>query len=40
MIGLLTEHCHLREHLLKVELVDSPEYGRGNQASEAASYSL
>ena len=35
--GLLTEYCHLKGHLLKLVLVNSPECDGCKQASEMAS---
>jgi hypothetical protein len=40
MTGLLTGHCHLKGHLFKLGLVNSPECNRCKQASEAASHVL
>jgi uncharacterized metal-binding protein len=40
MIGLLTGHCHLKEHLCKLGLVKSPGCERCKQASEMASHVL
>jgi hypothetical protein len=40
MTGLLTGHCHLKGHLFKLGLVNSPECNRCNQASETASHVL
>jgi ribonuclease HI len=40
LTGLFTEHCHLKGHLFKLGLVDSPECDRCKQASETASCSL
>jgi hypothetical protein len=40
MMGLLTGHCHLKEHLLKLGLVDSPRCDRCKQAFETASHVL
>jgi hypothetical protein len=40
MTGLLTEHCHLNGHLIKLVLVNSPECDGYNQASEMASHFL
>ena len=40
MTGLLQGHCHLKGHLFKVELVNSPECDRCKQASETASHVL
>ena len=40
MTGLLTGHCHLKGHLFKLGLVNSPEYNRCKQASEMASHVL
>jgi hypothetical protein len=37
LIGLLTGHCHLKEHLFNWGLVNSPECDGSKQASEAAS---
>lgn len=37
---LITENCHLKRHLLKIELVDSSGCGRYNQAVEMASQVL
>jgi len=37
MKGLLTGHCHLKGHLLKMELVDSPRCDRCRQAIEMTS---
>jgi hypothetical protein len=38
--GLLTGHCHLKGHLFKLRLVNSPECNRCKQASETASHVL
>jgi hypothetical protein len=38
MAGLLTGHCHLKGHLFKLGLVDSPGCERCRQASETASH--
>jgi hypothetical protein len=38
MTGLLTGHCHLKGHLFKLGLVNSPECNRCKQASETASH--
>jgi hypothetical protein len=38
MIGLLTGHCHLKGHLFKLELVNSPECKRCTQPSKTASH--
>ena len=38
MTGLLTGHCHLKEHLHKLGLVNSPECDTFKEASEMASY--
>jgi hypothetical protein len=40
MTGLLTEHYHLKGHLFKLGLVNSPECDRCKQASETASHVL
>jgi hypothetical protein len=40
MAGLLTGHCHLKEHLFKPRLVSSPKCERCKQSSEMASYIL
>jgi hypothetical protein len=40
MTGLLTGHCHLKGHLFKLGLVNSPECDRCKQASETASHVL
>lgn len=40
MMGLLTEHCHLKRHVFKLGLIDSPALDRHKQASEMASYIL
>jgi hypothetical protein len=40
MTGLLTGHCHLKGHLLKVGLLNSPQCDRCKQASEMASHIL
>jgi len=40
MKGLLTGHCHLKGHLFKVELVDSPGCDRCKQAIEKTSHVL
>jgi hypothetical protein len=37
MTGLPTGHCHLKGHLFKLGLVNSPECNRCKQASETAS---
>jgi hypothetical protein len=37
LTGLFTGHCHLKGHLFKLGLVDSPECNRCKQASETAS---
>jgi hypothetical protein len=37
MTGLLTGHCHLKGHLFKLGLVNSPKCNRCKQASETAS---
>jgi hypothetical protein len=38
MTGLLTGHCHLKGHLFKLWLVNSPECNRCKQAFETASH--
>jgi hypothetical protein len=38
MAGLLTGHSHLKGHLFKLGLVNSPECDRCKQASEMASH--
>jgi hypothetical protein len=40
MTGLLIGHCHLKGHLFKLELVNSPECNRCKQASKTASHIL
>jgi hypothetical protein len=40
MIRLLTGHCHLKGHLLKLELVNSSKCDTCKQASETASHVL
>jgi hypothetical protein len=40
LTGLFTGHCHLKGHLFKLGLVDSPECDRCKQASETASHVL
>jgi hypothetical protein len=40
LTGLLTGHCHLKVHLFKLGLVNSPECDRCKQASETASHVL
>jgi hypothetical protein len=40
MTGLLTEYCHLKGHLLKLVLVNSPECDVCKQASEMISHIL
>jgi hypothetical protein len=40
MTGLLSGHCHLKGHLFKLGLVDSPGYDRCKQASETALHVL
>jgi hypothetical protein len=40
MTGLLTGHCHLKGHLFKLGLINSPECNRCKQASETASHIL
>jgi hypothetical protein len=40
MKGLLTGHSHLKGHLFKLGLVNSPECNRSKQASETASHVL
>jgi hypothetical protein len=40
MTGLLTGHCHLKGHLFKLWLVNSPECNTCKQASETASHVL
>jgi hypothetical protein len=40
MMGLLTGHCHLKGHLLKLGLVDSPTGDRCKQASQTTSHFL
>jgi hypothetical protein len=40
MTWLLKGHCHLKEHLFKLELVNSPKCDRCKQASETASHVL
>jgi hypothetical protein len=40
LTGLFTGHCHLKGHLFKLGLVDSPECDRCKQASETASHFL
>jgi hypothetical protein len=40
MTGLLTGHCHLKGHLFKLGLVNSPKCNRCKQASETASHVL
>jgi hypothetical protein len=37
LTGLLTGHCHLKGHLFKLGLVNSPKCDRCKQASETAS---
>jgi hypothetical protein len=39
-MGLLRGHCHLKGHLHKLGLVNSPECDRCKHASEAASHAL
>ena len=38
LTGMLTGHCHLKGHLLKLGLVISPECNRCKQTSETASH--
>jgi hypothetical protein len=38
MTGLLTGHCHLKGHIFKPGLVNSPKCNRCKQASETASH--
>jgi hypothetical protein len=40
LTGLFTGHCHLKGHLFKLELVDSPKCERCKQATETASHVL
>jgi hypothetical protein len=40
MTGLLTGHCHLKGHLFKLGLLNSPDCNRCKQASEMASHVL
>jgi hypothetical protein len=40
MTGLLKGHCHLKGHLFKLGLVNSPECNRCKQASETVSHVL
>jgi len=40
MTGLQTGHCHLKGHLFKLALVNSPECNRCKQASKTASHIL
>jgi hypothetical protein len=40
MTGLLIGHCHLKRHLFKLGLVNSPKCDRCKKASEAASHVL
>jgi hypothetical protein len=40
MTGLLTGHCHLKGHLFKLGLVNSPECNRCKQASETTLHVL
>jgi hypothetical protein len=40
MSALLTGHCHLKGHLLKLGMVDSPRCDRCHQALETASHIL
>jgi hypothetical protein len=40
MTGLLTGHCHLKGHLFKLGLVNSPMCNQCKQASETASHVL
>jgi len=40
MMGLLTGHCHLKEHIHKLELTESPACDRHKQATEMASHIL
>jgi len=40
MMGLLTGHCHLKGHVFKLGLIDSPACDRHKQASEMASHIL
>jgi ribonuclease HI len=40
LTGLFTGHCHLKGHLFKLGLADSPECDRCKQASETASHFL
>ena len=40
MTGLLTGHCHLKGHLFKLALVNSPECDRWKQVTEMASHVL
>jgi hypothetical protein len=40
LTGLFTRHCHLKGHLFKLGLVDSPQCGSCKQVSETASHVL
>jgi hypothetical protein len=40
MLGLLTGHCHLKDHLLKLGLAGTPGCDRHKQASETALHVL
>jgi hypothetical protein len=40
LTGLFTGHCHLKGHLFKLGLVDSPKCDRCKQAFETASHVL
>jgi hypothetical protein len=35
---LLTGHCHVKDHLLKLAITDSPIYGRCHMATKSASH--
>jgi hypothetical protein len=39
-VGLLTGHCHLRGHLFKMGLSDSPTCGRCREEDETATHVL
>jgi hypothetical protein len=38
--GLLTGHCHLKGHLFKLDLTDSPTCGRFHMKTQTASHIL
>jgi hypothetical protein len=40
VVGLLTGHCHLKGHLLKLGLSDSPTFERCQEENETATHIL